>query len=185
MRGPWLPLGIVLLVVGAGLLFIPIVPQGGHTETVAFLSADRGWYQLSENVSGFSITGVVPVSVSWTSSALVDVDAATCSGYCDNVDQVASVMQVEVGTQGSLYLNQPNGGSIFLAWAQQTFAPASVNITFSIWTDLTIAGPLVLISGSIFLILGVVRGSKDRLEVARSASSSPAEEIPGPPPRPL
>ena len=185
MRGPWLPLGIVLLVVGAGLLFVPIVPQGSHTETVVLLSADNGWYQLSENVSGFSVTGVGPVSVSWTSSALVDVDAATCSGYCGNVDQVASVMQVEIGTQGSFYLNQPNGGSIFVAWAQQTFAPASVNITFSIWTDLTIAGPIVLTSGSILLILGIVPGPKDRLEIAPSASSFPAEEIPGPPPRPL
>jgi hypothetical protein len=161
MRRAWVVLGIALLVLGAALLVVPIVPQASHKVKVA---ADPGWYQFLENVSGFSITGAIAVSVSWTSSAVVDVDAAACSGYCDNVSQVAGFMQTQTTvTSGSFYLGQPNGGSIFLAWEKQWSPSASVNITFSIWTDLTIVGPILLTPGAIVLILGVVLRSKDDL----------------------
>ena len=163
MRAVSVVLGIVLLMAGAVLLFVPVVPQGSHNETIALDSANGGWYQLTENISGFSITGGIPVSVSWTSSGEVYLDAAGCSHYCDNVSQVANYMQVEGGLSGSISLTQPNGGSIFLAWAQQTDPPTSVNFTYSITTGLTVVGPALLIAGSISLILGVAMRSQDEI----------------------
>jgi len=163
VRAVWVVLGVVLLVAGAVLLFVPVVPQGSHTETIAIDSANRGWYQLTENISGVSVTGGIPVSVSWTSSGEVYVDAAGCSHYCDNVSQVANYMQVEAGLSGSISLTQPNGGSIFLAWAQQSEPPTSINFTYSITTGLTVVGPVLLIAGSISLILGIAMRSKDEI----------------------
>jgi hypothetical protein len=179
MRGRWVVLGIALLVVGAVLLFVPIVPQASHSVKVA---ADPGWYQFLENVSGFSITGAVAVTVSWTSSAVVDADAAACSGYCDNVGQVASIMQTQTNvTSGSFYLGQPNGGSIFLAWEKQWSPSALVNISFSIWTDLTVIGPILLTPGAIVLIVGVILRSEDNIlwDATLHPNGSPPKQ--GPP----
>jgi hypothetical protein len=153
-------LGIVLILIGIVLSYVPVVPEGTHTATVTGRSSPGiwgFWYQFSENVSGYSVTGVIPVTISWTASAATDADAAACFGYCHNVTQVSSFMQTEgEGTGGSFSLLQPNGGSIFLALIQQTSPPASDNFSFSITAVLTVAGPLLLTSGTIAIILGGV-----------------------------
>jgi hypothetical protein len=155
-------LGIVLIVIGIALSYVPIVPEGSHSATTTFSSSAgvwSEWYQFSENVSGYSVTGVIPVTISWSASAGTDADAAACFGHCTNVTQVESFMKTEgEGTSGSFSLLQPNGGSIFLALIQQTHPPASDNFTFSITAVLTVAGPLLLTFGTITIILaGILR----------------------------
>lgn len=155
MRRRVLLLGIVLVLIGIVLSYVPTVPEGSHTATVTADSVAGPWYQFSEKVPGSSVTGVIPITISWTaSSRATDADAAACFGDCTNVTQVDSFMQTEgEGTSGSFSLLQPNGGSIFLALIQQTTPPASDNFSFSITAVLTVAGPLLLTSGTIVIIL--------------------------------
>ena len=183
-------LGFALILLSLALLFVPVVPQSSQHVVISIDSPDGGWYQLTENVSGYSITGVVPVVVTWTSSAAIDVDAATCAGYCDNVNQVASTMQVEsLSTRGSFFLNQPNGGSVFLAWAQQGIPPAAVNVTYSIWTGLAFAGSVLLGLGSVALFLGLLLPPKKDVLSSDVAlyprDLAPAKEMPKSPPKTL
>jgi len=161
----WIAVGAVVLIVGAALLYVPVVPQYRSTETVSLQSPDRGWYFLLENVSGYSITGVVPVLVSFTSSDIVDVEYATCTDVCHNFTQLQQGQRVagtyQIGiltlvTGGSISLNQPNGGSIWVAWGQQESSVSSVNITYSVTTGLTLAGPVLLAAGSAVLLCGVI-----------------------------
>lgn len=177
-------LGIVLILIGIVLSYVPVVPEGTHTATVTgSSSAGLGsfWYQFSENVSGYSVTGVIPVTISWTASAATDADAAACFGYCHDVTQVESFMKTEgEGTGGSFSLLQPNGGSIFLALIQQTTPPASDNVSFSITAVLTVAGPLFLTSGTIAIILGGVlqrKGDERRPWVPRIERNSPPDRL--------
>jgi len=172
-------LGIVLILIGIVLSYVPIVPEGNHTATVTFRSSIgiwTAWYQFSENVSGYSVTGVIPVTISWSASAGTAADAAACFGYCTNVTEVESFMKTEgEGTSGSFSLLQPNGGSIFLALIQQTTPPASDNLTFSITAVLTVAGPLLLTFGTITIIFaGILRPKGD----ARQPKVPPPERNP-------
>jgi hypothetical protein len=182
MRRWLMVLGIVLILVGIVLSYVPIVPEGSHTATVAlhsFASEWSGWYQFSENVSGYSLTGVIPVTISWTASAGTDADAAACFGYCHNITQVEDFMKTEgEGTSGSFSLLQPNGGSIILALIQQSTPPASDNFSFSITAVLTVAGPVLLTLGTIAIILaGILRpkGEARRPEVPSSERPPPLD----------
>jgi len=193
----WAALGVVILLVGVALLYVPVVPQFTSTQTVSLQSQNRGWYFLLENVSGYSITGVVPVLVSFTSSALVDVEFATCTDVCHNFTQLQQGQRVagtnQIGilvgvTGGSISLNQPNGGSIWVAWGQQTTTPTSVNITYSVTTGLTVAGPLLLTAGSAVLVSGILLLMRQRTLTPRDPDHDrkhPASrDVAGPPSKP-
>jgi hypothetical protein len=194
----WVALGVVILIVGVAFLYVPVVPQFSSTQTVSLQSPNRGWYFLLENVSGYSITGVIPVLVSFTSSDLVDVEYATCTDVCHNFTQLQQGQRVagtyQLGiltlvTGASISLNQPNGGSIWVAWGQQTTPPTSVNITYSVTTGLTVAGPLLLTAGLAVLVSGIVLLIKQTTLTPRDPDydrKNPASrDISEPPSKPL
>ncbi|MGD0257186.1 MAG: hypothetical protein ABSB90_04825 [Thermoplasmata archaeon] len=171
MRVGLVIVGIVLLIVGAAVLFVPLVPQPNETVSA---SSSAPYYAAS--VSGFSLTGSQPIAVSWTSSGpSVTVIAGACSGSCQSQSQVSSITY-QNGTSGSFTLSQPNGGSILMG----VLYTGAANVTFKITTALSTVGTILLVVGILILIIGVVLKSKR----AKMAAAMPAPTPSAPPAEP-
>lgn len=171
--------GVIVIIVGAVLLFVPVVPQA--SETVQ--SNSSAPYYLG-SISGFSLTGSIPISVSWTSTSSVEVIAAavSCSGSgCTNVSQISGTT-AESGTSGSFTLNQPDGGSIIMGIASVT-GGGTANATFKITTAITTVGSILVIVGILLLIVGLVLKSKRPAPIeAPAQAAEPMSTPPTPPP---
>jgi len=166
-------LGLALLLSGVTLAFLPVVPQGSHTLTLVFPPGDYDYF-LKENISGFSITGSIPVSIPWSSNGSMDVVAAACAHYCSNQSQLpaSSIVYENLVTTGRISLSVPNGGSIFVAWYQQTDHPPSTTLTYTVWGGLTLAPPILLSSGLAAVVLGVMFHRIDAAKARRSSNGS-------------
>lgn len=176
MRVGLIVVGIVLLVVGAVLLFVPVVPQ---TET-ANSASDTPYYAAS--VSGFSLTGSIAVSVSWSTNGTVPVNvlAASASGNCSSASSISGIVS-ENGTSGSFTLSQPNGGCIVMG---VLYGGSPVTVTFKITTALSTVGTILIPVGVILLILGAVlgRSPKSAAVPPPMMAPPPVPPPPGPPP---
>jgi uncharacterized membrane protein len=162
MRPVLVVVGIVLLIVGAVLLFEPVVPQANQTIT----SSSNPPFVV-ESVSGYSLTGSIAVHISWTASSPVEVIAAACAANC-NANSSASGATLQSGTSGSFTLNQPNGGEIaFGAFNSTSFKGG--NATFTISTALATVGTLLLVVGIIVFLAGLVLKS----DKAKAAAAKP------------
>jgi len=173
MRGGLVAVGIILAVLGAALLFVPLLPESNQTVNS---SSDTPYYVGS--VDGFSLTGSIPVAVSWsvTGSTAVEVAAATCSGSCSNVSEVSGITY-ENGTSGSFTLSQPNGGSVIMGVIYDG-APG-VTVTFKITVGLATEGTALLLIGILVLIVGVVaRGPAKAAATPTPPSNPPAAPPP-------
>lgn len=151
--------GTALILSGTVLIYVPVVSQGSHTRTLEY-PPGNWYYILTENISGRSLTGMIPVSISWSSNGSMDVVAAACNHPCLNESQLPknSTTYQNLVTSGTVALDVRNGGSIFVAWFQQTDHPPSTEFTYTVWTVQTTAPPVLLVSGSIILVLGVMAG---------------------------
>jgi uncharacterized membrane protein len=169
--------GVVLAIIGAALLFVPVVPQSNQTISTA---SSPPLAILS--VSGFSLTGSIPVAVSWTANSSVTVFAAACSATCSNVSMVSGTT-VQTGTSGSFSLSQPNGGEVALGAIKASGPPSTV--TFKLTTALSTVGTVLLIIGIVVLIVGVVlRSGKAKMATAMPPSAPTATTPPVSPPTP-
>ncbi len=170
MRAGLVALGIILAVLGATLLFVPILPQSHETIN----SAETTPYYAG-SVSGFSLSGSIPIAVSWTVNGTdpVEVVAAACSGACTNVSEISSEAY-ENGTAGSFTLAQPNGGTVVLGVLYDG-TPGEI-VTFQITIGAATVATVLVAVGLLVLIVGVV---------ARRPTP-PAPEVPptAPPPPP-
>ncbi len=149
--------GVILLVLGAVLLFVPLSPQPNQNVTSGSVSTGGSGVSIF-SVSGFSLTGNIPVSISWSAPTAVVIGAVACSGTCQNPSTSGSGVAVQTGTSGTFTLNQPDGGEIGLVAI--TTAGSAVTVTFKITTALTTVGSILLILGILLLIVGVVLKSK-------------------------
>ena len=177
MRGGIVVVGIVLIVIGAVLLFVPVAGQGSQTVN----SGSSTPFELA-SVSGFSITGSIPISISWTSSGPAEVVAATCSATCDTSGGVSALggVVLQTGTSGSFTINQPNGGELVYG-VVSTGGSSPVNATFTLTTALSTVGSALLIVGIVVLIIGAVLRSKSRMAAMPPAQpATPAGEPMGP-----
>lgn len=166
--GLW-ALGAALLVAAGVFLFVPVVPDGPHTITPAVLVSrpPHDVYFLVENLSDYSITGTVPVSISWTSSAALYMVWAICSNHRYNLtlleagsNNVAGCQPWDYGPASGATIwtfsdNVPNGGAIVVAFDLTQLGPHSVNLTYTIWTGLTLASPVLFGAGVVSIALGV------------------------------
>lgn len=166
-------LGLALILSGVIVIFVPVVRQGSGSRTLVYPPGDR-YYILTENISGFSITGTIPVTIQWSTNGSVDVVAAACVRYCSNESQLppGSTVYQNLLTSGSFSLNVTNGGSIFVAWFQQTDHPPTTALTYTVWTGLTAAPPVLLGLGAAVVVLGVVFLWLDVARARRSSSGS-------------
>jgi uncharacterized membrane protein len=167
--------GVVLLIVGAALLFVPVVPQSNETVSS---SSTAPYYAAS--VSGFSLTGSIPIAVTWASSGpSVTVIAGACSGSCISSSQVSSITY-QNGTSGSFTLSQPDGGSILMGVDQ---GGGGVNVTFKITTALTTVGSILVPVGILVLIVGaVLKRGGSKPAPAPMAAPEPTPTAPESPP---
>jgi uncharacterized membrane protein len=149
VRITWVVVGVVVLVIGVVLQFVPVASQG--SETVVGGSDAPYW---AGSVSGVSLTGSIPVSVAWSSSTAVTVLAGVASGGCSSPTSVSGVAS-QSGTSGTFTLNQPDGGCLLLESGPGT-GGSSVNVTFTIKTALTTVGSAMIIFGVILVIVGLV-----------------------------
>jgi hypothetical protein len=170
-----------LLLVGAVLLFVPVVDQGSQTvDTSSALPGEL------VSVSGFSLTGSIPVTVTWTATSAVEVAVASCSGSCESANATGvSGVTTQSGTSGTISLNQPDGGEVAMV-AFSTTGGHGANVTFDVKTALTSVGSILLVVGILLLIVGVVLKSKPKGGAA-PMSAPPSEAAPdpnSPPPTP-
>ena len=171
MRLGILVAGIVLVIIGAALTFVPVVPQGSQT-----VRSNSTAPYYAGSISGFSLTGSIPVSVSWTASSDVEIVAvaASCDGAgCSNATQISGAT-LQSGTSGSFTLDQPDGGSIIMG-VVSTPGGSSANATFKITTAVTTVGAILAIVGIILVIVGaVVRKGRKATTVAPAPTAWPA-----------
>lgn len=164
MRAGIVVVGVVLLVIGAVLLYVPLAPQPAQTMTQSSSSASPYAFQ----VSGFSITGSMPVSISWTSNTSVILAAVACSGTCSgNISSVSGVV-LQTGTSGSFTLSVPDGGTVAIVAESSTGGPSTT--TVNVTTAETSIGSILLIVGILLLIVGLVLKRKS----AKPMGASPA-----------
>jgi hypothetical protein len=167
--------GIVLVIVGAVLLFVPVYPQSDQT----IPTSHDGIGEEQFNISGFSITGSVPVAVSWTSEATVTVYGAVCNFYC-GLTHFGSPYLMQNGTSGSFSLNPKSGEGVYL-WAVRGNV---TNVTFKVTTALTTAGLTLLALGGLVMILGALLKSSRAKSAATGASEVRSTTASAPQPRP-
>lgn len=179
MRIGWVIVGVVLVILGAVLLFVPVVPQA--SETVSS-SSDTPYYV--GQVSGFSLTGTIAVSVTWSAPSSVSIVAGACTSACANgsaSNSSVTDLTLQSGTSGSFTLNQPNGGYIVMGVVSSNQAPT--NATFTITTALATVGTVLVPVGVLVLIVGVIRKKKTAAPApATTAVPSDAPAAPAPPP---
>jgi hypothetical protein len=146
MRSGLVIVGIILLVLGGVLMYVPLVPQS--TVTVTYASP------YAANVTGFTPTGSIPGTVTWSSSSSTEAILYVCTGAvhafsCNGTQST----QYENGTSGSFSFSVHSGGTILIG----TSGTISATVKLA---EVTI-GFVVLVIGAVILLLGVVlRGKK-------------------------
>ncbi|MCI4352996.1 MAG: hypothetical protein L3K14_06370 [Thermoplasmata archaeon] len=180
MRMGLLVVGVIVAIVGAVLLFVPLVAQSNQTVSTG---STTPFVLLS--VSGFSLTGSIPVGVSWTATSSVTVVAASCTAAClsSNATSISGLsgLTYQTGKSGSFTLNQPNGGEVIVgALNLGTGSPA--NVTFKVTTALSTVGTVLLVVGIVVLIVGVVLKSGKAKMTPAMPPMYPSTPSPGAPP---
>jgi len=151
-----------------------------------------GYYWVEDNVSGFSITGRVPFTLDWSSSSSepLYMNYAWCSSpqssfsklfHGNLTDSGCSEYYGEQGTPsnsgtGNLSTSVPAGGSVVIAWFPQTGTLHNVTITYTFWTGLTLAVPILFGAGVACGVVGVVLYRRDlytEIPGSKAPESSP------------
>jgi uncharacterized membrane protein len=146
-------LGVVLVVVGAVLSFVPVASQGAQTVTEST--------PFTANETGYSLTGFVYASFSWTATSDIQFTLFTCptliaNGQCSGTTYYVN----QSGTSGSGSFSVQSGGFV-AAYISGTGNPsASLTIKLAEPTF----GLIAIIVGLVLLLVGVIlrKRSKDR-----------------------
>lgn len=174
MRIGFVIVGAIVAVVGVALLYVPVFPQSAQTVTA---KPGVPSYYVG-NVSYDSLTGKIPVSISWTATTTVTVIGGACTSHCTNFSDLSDVT-LETGTSGSFMVEQPVGGSIFMG-ANTSGAPSG-SVTFKITAALTTVGSLLVIVGLLILVAGAFLR---RTKASPAIAIVPAPGAPSPTPAP-
>jgi len=178
--------GLVAIVIGLVLVLVPLVGQG--SQTVVYSTSNTKtlpYYEAA--VSGFSLTGTIPIAVSWTAntSAPVQVVAAACTASCNgNIDDLSDLTN-QTGTSGSFTLDQPNGGSIIFGILTTT-GGNDASVTFKVTSALSTVGTALVVVGVLLLVIGLVLRSPrseapDAPEAAAPLPSADMDPLAAPP----
>ncbi len=170
MRVGFVVVGVVLIILAAVLMFIPIIQVASQT---------IGTLQPYEaNVTGFSITGSIPGTVTWSSNSAVEIDVATCTSVTSSNQCTGTVntLPAQNGTSGTFSFNVPTGGAVAVAVLNGGSASITVKLAQS-----TI-GLLLLIVGIVLLLVGLVFGRKKATAPAPTMAPPAPSSVPPPPP---
>lgn len=173
MRIGFVIVGAIVAVVGVALLYVPVFPQSAQTVTA---KPGVPSYYVG-NVSQDSLTGKIPVSISWTATTTVTVIGGACTSHCTNFSDLSDIT-LETGMSGSFMVDQPVGGSIFLGANTST---SSGSVTFKATIALTTAGSLLVILGLLILVAGaLLRRTKASPAIATVPAPGAAAPAPTP-----
>jgi hypothetical protein len=171
MRVGFVVVGVVLIILAAVLMFIPIIQVASQT---------IGTLQPYEaNVTGYSITGSIPATVTWSSSSTVSIDVATCTSVTSSnqCSGTVNTLPNQTGTSGTFSFNVPSGGAVVVAVLSGGSASITVKLAQS-----TI-GLILLIVGIVLLLVGLVFGRKKAAApVPTTTPPAPTSAPPPPPP---
>ncbi len=169
MRIGFVVVGVVLIILAAVLMFVPIVTVASQTITPT--------QPYEANVTGYSITGSIPGSISWSSSSDVEIDVATCSSVSSANACSGSVnaLTPQNGTSGTFTFNVPTGGAVAVALVGAGSASITVKLAQST------VGLILLVVGILLLLIGLVlkrSGSKTAPVMAEPAQTPPPPAAP-------
>ena len=168
------------MVLGGIIAFVPLFPQPSSQLTGA--APDSG-YNVS---SAFSLTGRVPVQVTWTSNVPVQIAILTCSSVKLNLssNSLASICQdftlvVQNGTSGSMVLQVKPGGTVLIGLgssppSQSTPSNGSFatrTATINVRLAQPMLGTLLLVVGGPVLVAGALMRQPRRMRPAWTGSS--------------
>ena len=166
MRLGLVVVGVVLVVLGAVLLFVPVIPM--QSQTVTSNSPD------AFNITTiFSPTGTVQLSLSWSSSASVQFLVLTCSGIniggsnFSSICRGLSIIGFENGTSGSYNFGAKVGSTVLAGIASRGPSSATVNVSGSS----PVLATLLLVLGIVLLLAGLVLRKKAKA----APTAAPAE----------
>lgn len=167
--------GIVLIILGAVLAFVPLA-------TAASQEVTSSAPYVANITAAFSITGTVPLTISWTSGSTTSMILGACdkvnsgasniSGSCTNAQ-----ITTQTGTSGSWNVNVKPGGAIV---AGCFTSGCTANITVK--EGQTVIGDILLILGIVVLIVGVVLKSKPKAAPPMAQPMPPDNTMGGQPP---
>lgn len=162
-------LGIVIVVVGAVLLTVPLIPHPAQSiHQGQFYS-----YHATERVPVFSN---LAVSLSWTSNRAVTVYLYVCSTLHPGGTTLAALCpgapspQMESGTSGSSSFSVPLNGGVALAYGPGNYSGRTVTVTV-VSTSSTVGVGIVGLGGAV-LVLGVLLGRSKKTSMPTAGSAS-------------
>ncbi len=166
-------LGALVAAIGVVLLFVPLAAQ-----PAAVVPAATGppTYDVGK-VPGASLIGVIPVSITWSSTSYVTVIGGVCSAPCTNDSQLSDIT-VQNGTSGGFSVNQPVDGETFVG--ANTTGNTSGTVTFKLTTALTTEASLLIVVGIIVVIVGVFLGPPKPKAVPAAAPGAVGAPVPAP-----
>jgi uncharacterized membrane protein len=185
MRKGLFIVGVVLLILGAVLIAVPLIPS---TSSFTASSPDCSGSSCTTAYNVYSASPVVPTyaKLSWTSPVTVYFVAITCtkdvsSSELDNANSSAQLsadcgtnttVGNSSGTSGSYSFSIPAGGSlVFLAVSNSNTTPT---VSATLTGTEPLLGLVVLVLGLLLLILGVVlKSRKQKLEGIAAPATTP------------
>jgi uncharacterized membrane protein len=156
--------GVVLVVLGAVLLFVPVLPM--QSQAVSSSSPD-----VFNITTAFSPTGNVQLALTWSASSSVEFLVLTCTGINVNggsfssICQGLSVIGFQNGTSGSYNFAAKDGSTVLAGIASRSSSTGTVNVSGSS----PVLATILLVVGLILLVVGVILKKK-----VKAPKSSPA-----------
>jgi hypothetical protein len=150
------------MLVGATLLLVPLVPAGSSSITY-------GHSFYAANLTGFSLTGAITGTLSWSANGSVKFLFLSCGkSVCNGTD---ASTETEQGTSGSFSFSVPSGGAIGgLIESGAPGATASIKVTLTQATY----GSLLLLGGVVVLLVGLALRRKPSPAVVTAPEDVPA-----------
>jgi hypothetical protein len=166
VRLGFVAVGVVVIVLGAVLMYEPLVPQASPPA----VTENSPYYA---NLTGFSPFGGIPGTVAWSANQTVEVGFFTCDKVTGDLCTGANSTSFENGTSGTFSFSVPSGGLILFG----IIPPSSASVSLTIKLAEVTIGFLLIIVGALLLILGLVLRRKPVPVVA----PPPAEPVHSPP----
>lgn len=198
MRGGLLVIGVVFLVLGSVLVWVPLIPQSStFNATTGASSATATNYTIFQ--ASPALFGGTAAKLTWTSNATVTLGVVTCTKAITTSELSSAKTPAEfnadcgtnatygsttddgvsfsTGTGGSLTFTIPASGSlIFYAGSEK---PASVSVTLT--TSEPLGGTIVLLLGVLLLIFGIALKSKKAKRSQMAPYAAGGQGAPGAP----
>jgi hypothetical protein len=171
--------GMGLIIIGVVLAAVPLFPQPRTTLSSATPT------EAFNVTAAFSLTGTVPVTVAWRSSATVSVFLAACDPGPSTSGPLASgplcpgaAYQIQNGTHGTASLNVKPGGILVVALNPSGGNAGNATATVDVTSANPVLGTLLLGIGIVVLVVGAFLRRRPAASSPTASPGSPVESAP-------